>query len=358
LSLLGVSAAVAGCGAVGNQPVWERTPPSASRALPGPAPRGRSAESAAKLNHACEGCHQTIAAEWRTSFHACSQTDVAYQRAFAIEPLEFCQGCHAPETDPRAPVPAAAAEIGVGCVTCHVVGTDVLAGPDHPHPSSPPHLVLRDARLAGASACAACHEFAFPDRGARARPELMQATLSEHLKSEQSSTDCASCHMPTTTYGGVAHRSHAFAGGHDAELVRSAVAVTAERSPHGARITLTPRQLGHAFPTGDLFRRVEVSAEVLGREWQVITSASRYLARHWQRQPSPFGVVLRSATRDDRPLGEPQVIELELGPQAAELPIHWRVAYQRVEHPRSDREQDESVEGEIEILSGALEKNP
>jgi len=358
LSLLGVSVALGGCGAVRSQPVRELTAASATLALPGPAPRGRSAESAAELNRTCEGCHQAIATEWRASFHARSHTDPSYARAFAIEPLEFCQGCHAPETDPRAPVPVAAAEIGVGCVTCHVVGTDVLAGPEPANVGASPHAVRRDGRLATSSACSACHEFAFPDRSARARPELMQATLSEHLKSEQRSVACASCHMPTTTHGGVTHRSHAFAGGHDPELVRSAVAVEAERTAIGARITLTPRELGHAFPTGDLFRRLEVSAEALGTEWQVVSGASRYLARHWQRQPSPFGVVLRSATRDDRPLGAPQVIELELDAQAATLPIHWRVTYQRVDHPRSDREQDESVEGEIEISSGVLEKDP
>ena len=130
----------------------------------------------------------------------------------------------------------------------------------------------------------------------------------------------------------------------------------AARSPDGARITLTPRELGHAFPTGDLFRRLEVSAEAIGSEWQVVARERRYLARHWERQPSPFGVVLRSATRDDRPLRDPVIVDLPLG--ATHLPIAWRVAYQRVEHPRSDDEQDSRIEGEIELGSGTLEVNP
>jgi hypothetical protein len=350
--------ASAGCGGVEPVRRLERAPLRAKHELPGPAPRGRSADDALASNRACEGCHQEIATEWRASFHARSHTDAAYQRAFATEPLAFCQACHAPEADPNQPVPATAAQIGVGCVTCHVVGAGVLAGSSVQQGQSAPHLVLRDARLTGSAACAGCHEFAFPDRSARSRPELMQATLTEHEKSRQSASACATCHMPTTSQRGAPHRSHAFAGGHDAELVQSAVAVTAERSPSGARITLTPRELGHAFPTGDLFRRLEVSAEAVGPEWQVVASQSRYLARHWQRQPSPFGVVLRSATTDDRPLAEPLVVELELGAAAAELPIHWRVAYQRVEHPRSEREHDASVEGEIEISSGALEQKP
>jgi hypothetical protein len=354
--LLGLSGALAACGSGPRS--LSRTQPTRRAALAGPAPRGRSAESAESQNRECERCHSDIAAEWRGSLHARSQTDAVYTRAFALEPLEFCQACHAPEADPKAPVPEAAADIGVGCVTCHVVQDELLARADATGARSAPHALTRDARLDGSAACSGCHEFAFPDRTARRRPELMQATVSEHATSTQSESVCASCHMPLVEHGAVPHKSHAFAGGHDTELVRSAVSVTAERSREGARITLTPRQVGHAFPTGDLFRRVEVSAEAVGSEWQVVASKSRYLARHWQRLPSPFGVVLRGVVRDDRPLDAAVVVELELGPSAAQLPINWRVAYQRVEHPRSEREQDSRVEGEIEIASGALEKKP
>ena len=101
-----------------------RNPDHASAAfaaseLPGPAPRGRSAAEAAALNRTCEDCHAEIAVDWRASLHARAHTDAVYQRAFAIEPLPFCQGCHAPEADPEQPVPASAAELGVACVTCH-----------------------------------------------------------------------------------------------------------------------------------------------------------------------------------------------------------------------------------------------
>jgi hypothetical protein len=219
-----------------------------------------------------------------------------------------------------------------------------------------PHPVMRDGRLDGTRACSGCHEFEFPDRSARRAPELMQATVTEHARSAQRDRTCASCHMPLTKPGVGAHRSHAFFGGHDEAIVKSAVTVQAERSRDGARITLTPRELGHAFPTGDLFRRIEVSAEAIGTEWQVVARARRYLTRHWERQPSPFGVVLRRATSDDRPLAAAAVIDLPLG--ATSLPIAWRVAYQRVEHPRSDDEQDSSIEGEIELGSGTLETKP
>lgn len=333
----------------------------AASELPGPAPRGRSADEAATLNRSCEGCHAEIAAEWRTSLHARAHTDAVYQRAFAIEPLPFCQGCHAPEADPDQPVPAIAAELGVACVTCHVLAGELAAArprADHPQRAAAlsPHPVLRDARLEGSAACAGCHEFAFPDRGARSRAELMQSTVSEHARSRERDSACADCHMPRNAAG---QRSHVFPGGRDENLVKSAVAVGARRGPNGSvHIALRPRKTGHAFPTGDLFRRLELSAEAVGGEWQVVASQRRYLARHWQRQPSPFGVLLRTATSDDRPLASDVEIELPLGSAALGLPVHWRVAYQRVEHPRSEREEDSAVAGEIEIGSGTLEGKP
>lgn len=332
----------------------------AASELPGPAPRGRSSDEAAALNRTCEGCHVDIATEWRASLHARAHTDAVYQRAFAIEPLPFCQGCHAPEADPSAAVPASAANLGVACVTCHVLSGEIAGARPRADARQPaalsPHPVLRDARLEASAACAGCHEFAFPDSSARHRAELMQSTVSEHARSNERDSACADCHMPRTSAG---HRSHAFPGGRDEALVKSAVTVRAERVSSGSvRISLAPQKTGHAFPTGDLFRRLEVSAEAIGGEWQVLASERRYLTRHWQRQASPFGVVLRTATSDDRPLADEVHVELALGAAALGRPITWRVAYQRVEHPRSERDEDSLVQGEIEIESGTLEGEP
>jgi len=326
---------------------------SAGSQVPGPAPRGRSADEAATLNRKCEGCHVEIAAEWRQSLHARAHTDAVYQRAFAIEPLPFCQGCHAPEADPNQAVPESAAQLGVACVTCHVLDGQIAAARGAAEAS--PHPILRDARLEASAACAGCHEFAFPDSSARSRPELMQSTVTEHARSNDRASACSACHMPQASTG---HLSHVFPGGSDAVFVRSAITIRAERSASGVRLSLEPRRTGHAFPTGDLFRRLEVSAEAIGPEWQVMASARRYLTRHWERQPGPFGVALRKVTSDDRPLASSVDVELELDAAATRLPITWRVAYQRVEHPRSEHERDSVVEGEIELETGTLEGKP
>jgi hypothetical protein len=338
------------------------TAPAASAAapalavMPGPAPRGRNSETASALNATCTGCHQEIAAEWRASFHARAQRDEAYQRAFALEPLPFCQGCHAPETDAFQSVPEAAADLGVGCVTCHVTDEHVLATPNATNPTreAVPHALTRAPEFAGAGACAKCHEFAFPDVALRGQPELMQATASEHEHSDARGVACATCHMPSVGDGPTRHRSHAFPGGHDADFVKGALSVRAERCENDrVCLVLTTAGVGHALPTGDLFRRLEVSAEAIGSDEQVVGSARRYLSRHWSEERK-LATLVRRVMRDDRASDSPLELELELEGTVAALPIAWRVAYQRVDHPRSESEQDSVVDGEIEMASGTL----
>jgi len=118
-----------------------------------------------------------------------------------------------------------------------------------------------------------------------------------------------------------------------------------------ACFTLSTQSVGHAFPTGDLFRRLEISVEAVGSDDQVVSSARRFLSRHWSNEQEPTGTV-RRVTRDDRPTETPLEVELELDGPLAAFPIAWRVSYQRVDHPLSESEAGDVVGGEIEIASG------
>jgi Cytochrome c554 and c-prime len=357
---LGLAAGLFGCAPDGVRvsPVAAVVP--ARVLMPGPAPRGRDVLTASALNATCTGCHPQIAAEWRASFHARAERDDAYQRALALEPLPFCRGCHAPEANAFQRAPEVAAELGVACVTCHVTGEHVLAAA---HASSAlletsradaPHALTRSPEFAGAGACATCHEFSFPDAALRAEPELMQATASEHRHSEARAVPCATCHMPSVGEGAARHRSHAFPGGHDADLVKSAIRVRAQRcGTNRVCLVLAAKGVGHAFPTGDLFRRLEVSAEAVGDDYQVVGSSRRYLARHWSEEQK-LATLLRRVTRDDRATDAPVELQLTIEGPVAALPIAWRVAYQRVDHPRSEVDEDSVVAGEIEVASGTV----
>lgn len=331
--------------------------PGAASAMPGPSPRGRApSRDVARENAACESCHADIAAEWRGSLHRQAFTNAPFAHSFALEPLAFCQGCHAPEADATKPLPAWARDMGVGCVTCHVVGGAILAAPAATARAAP-HPVTRSSAFASEAACATCHEFDFPDGRARRGPAKMQLTVTEHRASASADKPCASCHMPSASgaSGGQAHRSHAFAASRSPEWIRSAVRIRATRAGERVHLVLTPARAGHAFPTGDLFRRLEVSAVAEGGEREV--RRVRYLTRHFAEVQELPGILVRSVVRDDRvgaQAGAPQTVELDLGPAAAGHAVRWRVSYQRVAHPRGRDERDAMIEGEILIDEGTL----
>ncbi len=266
------------------------------------------AGSASSRNAACEGCHVDIANEWRASLHRDSHSDPSYQRAFALEPLAFCTRCHAPEADANGPL-AETASLGAACVTCHGGGGAV-----------------RDTR-----ACVDCHEFGFPSG-----PGLMQLTATEHRASIHASTACATCHMPRVD----GHASHRFAASRSEEMLRRAAAVTATRDANGIVITLRPRDVGHAFPTGDIFRRLRVEATVAG-------DASPPRRVFLQRNTKGGG-------QDTRPFvdGTPSDVRIDI--VAVGKPIAWSVHYERVGHLTSADGSDAVIDGATEVASGTL----
>ncbi|MEP7125440.1 MAG: hypothetical protein ABJE95_31195 [Byssovorax sp.] len=273
---------------------------------------------------ACARCHAAEAREWRGSQHRGAFVDPMFQRALAAEPQAFCVDCHGPVR--------AAREHGIGCVACH--GERAHAAP--------------------AVACASCHEFAFPSGARSGRRELMQSTASEHARfsaarAKGSAASCAGCHMPTAAADG--HRSHAFVGGGDQALVRSSLVVNATRtSSTRVHIVLSPATVGHCVPTGDLFRRLEVSAEALGGDLEVVADARAHLARRF-RIVRDGAAVRKELAADDRVGDAPRAVDLDLGPLARGRAIAWRVAYQRVESPGGDTDAA-VVAGEIEISAG------
>jgi hypothetical protein len=184
----------------------------------------------------------------------------------------------------------------------------------------------------------------------------MQLTATEHARSPLRDVACARCHMPSRE----GRSSHAFASSRDPAAARAALRVDASRpSPRVARITLAPARVGHAFPTGDLFRRLEVRAEVVGPDHAVLASARRFLARHFAEVPGPLAAHARAAIADDRPgapalEGQPVVVDLDLGPEAEGRPIDFAVIYQRVAALRDGREDEAEIESEVDLSSGTL----
>ncbi len=75
------------------------------------------------------------------------------------------------------------------------------------------------------------------------------------------------------------HRGHDFRVA--AETVRGAAEVTVLRAGTTVRVTLRPGAVGHAFPTGDMFRRIEIDGTAVGADHAVVAQQVRYLTRHF-----------------------------------------------------------------------------
>lgn len=294
-----------------------------------------------------------MAEEWRASQHRTAFTDPTFQKALAVEPKAFCRGCHAPE-DPDASRADGPQTLGIACVTCHLAGDAILAA-SKPGLSRAPHRVDRSPAFGSTAACAGCHEFSFGDDERREAPLLMQETAAEHAASEHADRSCAACHMPRSSGG---HRSHAFASTRDPASHQRAIVARVERTGETAvRVHLEARGVGHAYPTGDLFRRVAVEAEVVGSDYQRLASAEKFLGRHFTTGSDRRGASIRVEARDDRVganPGEPTVIDLQLGDRARGLPIAWRVSLDRVLHVSDHREATAVVGDRVVLASGEV----
>ncbi len=301
-------------------------------------------------NQRCEECHAEIAREWRGSGHQLAFSRREFQHALLREPRSaqaFCTDCHAPESvrerQGSAPggetmVSAAAGELGVACTGCH---TERAPGTAAESRSSglgrtAPHAFMGTDGEAG---CGRCHEFEF--QGKRSHFP-MQRTLSEHRAASSDST-CASCHMQRSS--GSKHFSHRFAGGRDARYVASALKISATRpTPRLVRIELAPQNVTHAVPTGDLFRRLNVSVKLADG-----SELHRFLARHFEDTPQG-----RREAKDDRVHLVPRIVEFPLPPGTQAAKVTWRVTYERVAHLDPQREDEATLDGWSLIESGEL----
>jgi Cytochrome c554 and c-prime len=304
----------------------EPAPASAPSAQPEPRPKPAQKRGAwaVALNHDCVQCHADQAQAWHSSRHHRSNTNREYREAFAREPSVFCTSCHAPEAaDPSQPTPEESA-LGVGCVSCHVVGDSrdytILSGVGSR--AAPPHPVTRSLDFATTGGCVGCHEFRFPGRTGDSPEAFMQTTVRELHAAAGPEASCLSCHMPAG--------SHAFDRSRDPVWLAEHLEVDARATETGGVLLVLSQPLpSHAFPTGDLFRRLQIGVEWLDDAGAVIERQTSYLARHFELADGTHHG--RTLLADNRVHMGPHELPFERdgdGPAAATL--RWWVTLQRV----------------------------
>ncbi len=221
----------------------------------------------------CGSCHSAQYTDWSSTRHSVAWSNAVFVDGLKREPLPRCVHCHAPLLQqkveagplgagrPRPPSSSltAAAQAtsllheGVTCVVCHVRDGQVLvAGPVTRADNTPMHPVRIEPILKDSQFCASCHQFGFTDSNV-----LMQNTFGEWqaFAAGGGVGTCQSCHMP----GG----RHLFRGAWDVELLKKSLQVEVhedvDSSVVGARVlVLRSVDVGHHFPTGDLFRHLTV----------------------------------------------------------------------------------------------------
>lgn len=292
--------------------------------MPAPATANYARGTREADNASCIKCHSGIAKEHDSSLHARSFSEASFQKGYQQEPLAFCRGCHAPETAPAA-TPDAFAH-GMACVTCHKPDTkgavlSTRASGKAPHPVT----AVADF---GTRSCAGCHEFFFEHAGSFGVRGKMQKTMLEHGADTRS---CASCHM-------AAGNGHSFRASRDIAFLQNALAVRAERNADGdAAFTLTARNVGHAFPTGDLFRRLVL---------RIQTTHGPVEYPFW-RTFHAEGTTRVESTDNRLMPAQRQIV-------AARGPIDWEVAYQRVTGVQQSPPWRIDVEAELVLARGSL----
>lgn len=260
---------------------------------PGTAPVDIGPEDAFVPAAECGDCHEEQHAAWAASRHRSAWTNDLFQAGFLAEPRPFCVRCHAPlkrqqdeilpnlgayaALDPRhrGPVPPMqpepTASEGVGCVVCHlregrVQGPRAVDALE----SDSPHPVDAVPQMATSAFCRTCHEFPMPswvDGQLFLSDAPMQSTWSEWRAWADGQTaparECQGCHMP--------EGRHHFDGAHDRERLAQSIAV--DTSEPGV-LVLRLVDVGHALPSGDLFRRVTVELETAAG-WTVLWTGGR-----------------------------------------------------------------------------------
>lgn len=218
-------------------PVEERENPPSLLSVP---------ESPEDLSsHACAECHASIAGEWQSSLHANAFSDPVFRAEYDPDPQPFCVGCHNPSESVSG---------GIDCATCHARDGAIVG---HGHGED----VGGHEVLAEMESCRPCHEFAFESE--RYQPgQVLQRTFSEWEASPDATLGrtCLDCHMPPTGTNPSAHASHRFRGFADTAFIRNAIHVHVSAAFLGGgaeaevNFAITSQRIGHAFPTGDVYR--------------------------------------------------------------------------------------------------------
>ncbi|MBL4686803.1 MAG: hypothetical protein JKY37_19555 [Nannocystaceae bacterium] len=299
---------------------------------------------------ACASCHPKAARQWRGSLHAHAWDDPVFVAEYAAAPAASCRGCHDPAGE-------AGREHGIDCATCHVRDGAIVVSASS-EAAAAAHPLLVDPSLNGVTACGWCHQFEFTDDGIHDPTELLQATVDEWASSQyaERGETCTDCHMPRRGASG----GHVFLGLNDPSLMASAVDVVVHPSWSAAgldvHVKVTARRIGHAFPTGDVFRRAVLSVRTDGGA-QASVSMQRWLARTADDDGQASHVRTVEDTRVPPPGRGAFEDTLHLG-ESETASVHWALTLYRLPLARARKRGLSASQVAVPIAAGTVAVPP
>jgi len=312
----------------------------------------------------CGQCHQEIYQEWKTSIHSKAYVDPFFQAYWNKDNhVWVCLNCHTPLENQQATlvgeIPRSRVEKalqspnpnfdveyqkeGVTCAACHV-RDGVILGPFED--SAAPHPTKFDPSFRTAQVCSRCHNVVSgPAQFYNVGPCGTYAEYEGKYFMKERGFICQSCHMPeidrpVATMSPIRRgRQHLWKGGHDPDMVKSAVAVQVVANPSHPKpgepvevtLTLINAGAGHKLPTGDPDRHFTVEFEVTDATGHVVKEQRDTMGRWIMWQPAIVELydnrLLPLASRD-------YVFKYDLPKQLEGLKLKTRVRY----HIQSERQ--------------------
>jgi hypothetical protein len=202
------------------------------------------------------------------------------------------------------------------------------------------------------------------------RDEAMQNTFREWQDSVHAEvgTQCQDCHMPwKTAANGRRYRSHAFPGGRDPAMIARAIQLSVRVEPTRDAVVLhanvSAGMTGHAFPTGDLFRRGELTVWIEGEPSLSRTvSFARDFADVMERAPGTHAITfVRHQVGDSRlpapGTGAPAEYTLTVPVPASawrpEMRVRWAVDHLLMPSPMAASQGVGTARNRVRVLEGS-----